>query len=104
MKPTYRIRPADETEFDALQDIERAASVLFPPGRLPDPEDVMPKGELRNALDAHLLYVASVNERAVGFYRRMGFRFARLGLPPDHPTLVGFPGTDYLSGIVIEAS
>jgi 23S rRNA (cytosine1962-C5)-methyltransferase len=35
---------------------------------------------------------------------RMGFRFARLGLPPDHPTLVGFPGTDYLSGIVIEAS
>jgi 23S rRNA (cytosine1962-C5)-methyltransferase len=35
---------------------------------------------------------------------RMGFRFARLGLPPDHPTLVGFPGTDYLSGLAIEVS
>ncbi len=35
---------------------------------------------------------------------RMGFRFARLGLPPDHPTLVGFPGTDYLSGIALEVS
>ncbi len=35
---------------------------------------------------------------------RMGFRFARLGLPPDHPTLVGFPGTDYLSGLALEVS
>jgi 23S rRNA (cytosine1962-C5)-methyltransferase len=35
---------------------------------------------------------------------RRGFRIARFGLPPDHPTLVGFSGTDYLSGIAIEAS
>ena len=35
---------------------------------------------------------------------RMGFRFARIGLPPDHPTLVGFPGTDYLCALAIEAS
>jgi 23S rRNA (cytosine1962-C5)-methyltransferase len=36
--------------------------------------------------------------------RRMSFRFARLGLPADHPTLVGFPGTDYLSAIALEAN
>ncbi len=35
---------------------------------------------------------------------RMGFRFARLGLPPDHPTLVGFSGSDYLSGLALEVS
>lgn len=35
---------------------------------------------------------------------RMAVRFARLGLPPDHPVLVGFPGTDYLSGIALEVS
>jgi 23S rRNA (cytosine1962-C5)-methyltransferase len=35
---------------------------------------------------------------------RMGFRFARLGLPPDHPTLVGSPGLDYLSAMALEVS
>ncbi|HEX8539975.1 MAG TPA: class I SAM-dependent rRNA methyltransferase [Cystobacter sp.] len=35
---------------------------------------------------------------------RRSFRIARFGLPPDHPTLVGFSGTDYLSGIALEAS
>ena len=35
---------------------------------------------------------------------RMGFRFARLGLPPDHPTVVGFSGADYLAGIALEVS
>ena len=35
---------------------------------------------------------------------RRSFRMARFGLPPDHPTLVGFSGTDYLTGLVLEAS
>jgi len=35
---------------------------------------------------------------------RRSFRIARFGLPPDHPTLVGFSGTEYLSGLAIEAS
>ncbi|ATB37933.1 methyltransferase RlmI [Cystobacter fuscus] len=35
---------------------------------------------------------------------RRSFRIARFGLPPDHPTLVGFSATDYLSGIALEAS
>ena len=35
---------------------------------------------------------------------RRSFRMARFGLPPDHPTLVGSSGTDYLSGLVLEAS
>ncbi len=35
---------------------------------------------------------------------RVGFRFARLGLPPDHPTLVGSPASDYLDGVALEVS
>jgi 23S rRNA (cytosine1962-C5)-methyltransferase len=35
---------------------------------------------------------------------RVGFRFARLGLPPDHPTLVGSPVSDYLCGVALEVS
>ncbi len=35
---------------------------------------------------------------------RLGARFARLGLPPDHPTLVGFSGTDYLCALALEAT
>ncbi|HSP78619.1 MAG TPA: class I SAM-dependent rRNA methyltransferase [Myxococcaceae bacterium] len=35
---------------------------------------------------------------------RVGFRFARLGLPPDHPTLVGSPALDYLSALALEVT
>ena len=35
---------------------------------------------------------------------RRSVRIARFGLPPDHPTPVGFSATDYLSGMAIEAN
>jgi 23S rRNA (cytosine1962-C5)-methyltransferase len=35
---------------------------------------------------------------------RIGTRLVRLGLPPDHPTLVGSPGSDYLDALALEVS
>ena len=35
---------------------------------------------------------------------RIATRLARLGLPPDHPTLVGSPGAEYLDAVALEVS
>ncbi len=35
---------------------------------------------------------------------RIATRLARLGLPPDHPTLVGSPGSEYLDAVALEVS
>lgn len=67
MERIYEVRHASEVDLDVLQGIERAASVLFPAGRLPDPDDVMPMAELQQAVLDRLLLVASLGERVVGF-------------------------------------
>lgn len=67
MNSTDRVRRADAAEFEALQAIERAAGALFPPGRIPDVDDVMPLGELAAAQDLGLLFVATAQDRVVGF-------------------------------------
>ncbi len=36
--------------------------------------------------------------------QRLAFRLARLGMPPDHPTLVGSPGSDYLDAVALEVT
>ncbi len=36
--------------------------------------------------------------------QRLAFRLTRLGLPPDHPTVVGSPGADYLDAVALEVT
>lgn len=36
--------------------------------------------------------------------QRLAFRLIRLGLPPDHPTLVGSPAADYLDAVALEVT
>ncbi|XXF75701.1 class I SAM-dependent methyltransferase [Myxococcaceae bacterium GXIMD 01537] len=36
--------------------------------------------------------------------QRLAFRLERLGLPPDHPTLLGSPGADYLDAVALEVT
>lgn len=36
--------------------------------------------------------------------QRLAFRLSRLGMPPDHPTLVGSPGSDYLDAVALEVT
>ncbi len=36
--------------------------------------------------------------------QRLAFRLVRLGLPPDHPTLVGSPAADYLDAVALEVT
>ena len=42
--------------------------------------------------------------RAVELESRMGIRIARPGLPSDFPTVLGSPGAEYLSAVVLELS
>jgi GNAT superfamily N-acetyltransferase len=63
----YKIRSAEKADLAALPDIERAASRLFPEGRLPDPGDTMPMEELERAQEQGLVLVAANEGRIVGF-------------------------------------
>ncbi|NER80201.1 MAG: GNAT family N-acetyltransferase [Leptolyngbya sp. SIO1D8] len=62
-----QIRVAEKADFLCLQKIERAADKLFPAGRLPDPDDVMPLEELVKAQGNGLLLVASWEGTIAGF-------------------------------------
>ena len=62
-----QIRLAEKAELLCLQEIERAADTLFPVGRLPDPDDVMPLEELVKAQDNGLLLVAVWEGAIAGF-------------------------------------
>lgn len=62
-----QIRLAEKAELLLLQAIERAADKLFPAGRLPDPDDVMPLAELAKAQDHGLLLVAVWAGAIAGF-------------------------------------
>ena len=64
---SFVIRLARATELEGLQDVERAASVLFPAGRLPDPDDVMPLEDLEAARRGGLALVAERAGSIAGF-------------------------------------
>jgi GNAT superfamily N-acetyltransferase len=67
MTRPYRIRLASGADLQALPDIERAAATLFPAGRIPDPDDVMPLLELEKACDLGMLYLVSLVDEIAGF-------------------------------------
>lgn len=83
----YQVRLAILTDLDLLQDIERAASVLFPAGRLPDPDDVMPMSELEAANRDRLL-VSLRDEGIIGFAMSKEYEgllhLAVMAVHPDH--------------------
>lgn len=86
--------------------IERAAAALFPAGRIPDVDDVMPMAELERAMDAGLLFVATVPDQVVGFAmaqeRDDVLHLAVMAVPPDHGRL-GL-GRRLVAAIVDEAA
>jgi ribosomal protein S18 acetylase RimI-like enzyme len=61
------IRHAQRADLAHLQPIERAASALFPEGRIPDVDDVMPMDELERGLSNASLLVAESDGIVVGF-------------------------------------
>lgn len=65
MKSTIRHCLPDEV--GDLAEIERAAGRLFPPERIPDPEDAYPVALLQNACRNGLLYVADAGGTVAGF-------------------------------------
>lgn len=67
MSQTDLIRPATKADLTCLAGIERAAAALFPAGRIPDVDDVMPLDQLAQGADAGLLLVATSDDVVVGF-------------------------------------
>lgn len=63
----YRIRPAMPRDVPLLGEVELAAAVLFPAGRIPDPDQVTDESELAEACAEGLLFVADHDGVAVGF-------------------------------------
>jgi len=88
MDRSQLIRLAEEADLVDLQAIERAAATLFPAGRIPDVDDVMPMSELERAADLGLLLVATSQHRVVGFamaQEQDGFlHLAVMAVHPDH--------------------
>ncbi|CAA9366657.1 Acetyltransferase [uncultured Leptolyngbya sp.] len=84
----YQVRLAILTDLDLLQGIERAASVLFPAGRLPDSDDVMPMSELEAANRDRLLLVSLRDEGVIGFAMSKEYdgllHLAVMAVHPDH--------------------
>ena len=67
MRQPYQIITAREFDLDLLPEIERASAAIFPEGRLPDPDDVMPRSDLEKAAREGLLFAAVYEEQVVGF-------------------------------------
>jgi len=61
------VRPAQSAELPALPEVERAAARLFPPGRIPDPEQVHGVEELTSYLEDGLLWVTADAEQVMGY-------------------------------------
>lgn len=82
------IRLAEKADLANLQAIERAAATLFPEGRIPDVDDVMPIDDLEKATDCGLLLVATSHHVVVGFamaQEQDGFlHLAVMAVHPDH--------------------
>ncbi len=64
---TYRIRPGQPGDIPRLAEVELAAALLFPVGRVPDPDQVVPEPELAEACTDGLLFVADLHGSPVGF-------------------------------------
>jgi GNAT superfamily N-acetyltransferase len=83
-----RIRQGTRSELSGLGDIERAAGRLFPPGRIPDPEDSFPISRLEQAVDEGLLFVVDIAGSAVGFatcsLMNNRLHLDELSVHPDH--------------------
>jgi GNAT superfamily N-acetyltransferase len=100
------IRHAQRADLAHLQPIERAASVLFPEGRIPDVDDVMPMDDLeRGLLDASLL-VAESDGMVTGFAMAKeldgNFHLTVMAVHPEHGKR-GF-GRELVQAIIDEAA
>lgn len=88
MDRSQLIRLAERADLAELQAIERAAAALFPVGRIPDVDDVMPMSELERAADPGLLLVATSQHRVVGFAMAQEqdafLHLAVMAVHPDH--------------------
>jgi GNAT superfamily N-acetyltransferase len=82
------IQIALTVDCQQLQMIERAAATLFPAGRIPDVDDVMPAGDLQKAAEDGLLFIATSGGVAVGFAVAQQFddslHLAVMAVHPDH--------------------
>lgn len=67
MRKKNLIHLAAKTDLAHLHAIERAAAALFPAGRIPDVDDVMPLVDLQKAADDGLLFVATSGNARAGF-------------------------------------
>lgn len=61
------VRLAEPAELNRLPAVERAAARLFPPGRIPDPDQTHPVEELLGYLRQGLLWVAADEHRPLGY-------------------------------------
>ena len=88
MSRSQLIRLAGKADLAKLQVIERAAATLFPEGRIPDVNDVMPIGDLERAMESGLLLVATSQRLVVGFamaQEQDGFlHLAVMAVHPDY--------------------
>jgi len=88
MSRSQLIRLAGAADLANLQAIERAAATLFPEGRIPDVDDVMPIGELEQAMERGLLWVATPQRLVVGFAMAQEqdglLHLAVMAVHPDH--------------------
>lgn len=82
------IQIALTADCQQLQMIERAAATLFPAGRIPDVDDVMPLDELQKAAEDGLLFIATSGGVTVGFAVAQQFddslHLAVMAVHPDH--------------------
>ena len=82
------IRRAEKADLASLQPIERASSALFPEGRIPDVDDVMPTDELERGLESGSLLVATSHDSVVGFAMAReqdgNFHLTVMAVHPDH--------------------
>ncbi|HEY0662200.1 MAG TPA: GNAT family N-acetyltransferase [Lysobacter sp.] len=88
MRTSPLVRLARTADLTYLHAIERAAATLFPAGRIPDVDDVMPIGDLESAMEDGLLLVATSPHLVVGFamaQEQDGFlHLAVMAVHPDH--------------------
>jgi GNAT superfamily N-acetyltransferase len=88
MSTSPLVRLAGKADLANLQAIERVAATLFPDGRIPDVDDVMPIGDLERAMESGLLLVATSPCLVVGFamaQEQDGFlHLAVMAVHPDH--------------------
>lgn len=85
---TYRIRRAIPRDLPLLGVVELAAAVLFPAGRIPDPDAVTDEAELAEASADGLLFVADRDGAPVGFatcsVEGEHLHLDELAVHPDH--------------------